>query len=64
MILRDKSGDILFYVVEGVADFVVELADSLIDRDELFHIRECPTEILVQFFTAVIQKFGVDFSYE
>jgi hypothetical protein len=64
MILRDKSGDILFYVVEGVADFVVELADSLINRDELFHIRECPAEILVQFFTAVIQKFGVDFSYE
>jgi len=64
VILRGESSDVLLGCFKGAGDAPVQFPEILVERDELFHVRVGPTEILVQHLLAVAQEFGVDFCFE
>jgi hypothetical protein len=64
VILRDECSNVPFGRFEGASDAPVQFPETLVEFDELFHVRVGPAEFLVQLFVAVIQEFGVDSGFE
>ena len=64
VILRDECSNVPLGRFEGASDAPVQFPETLVERDEFFHVRIGPAEFLVQFFVAVLQEFGMDSDFK